>query len=223
MFTGIVQELGTVRRVQSTVDGARIEIYAPHTTAALEIGDSVATQGACLTCVSKSEGAFAADLSRETLDRTTLGSLRPGDLVNLEPALRLSDRLGGHLVTGHVDGVGYLEAEQESGGGKVLTFSAPPGVMRYVIEKGSICVDGVSLTIAGLSERTFWVALIPHTLEVTTLGRLRPGQPVNLEADLIGKYVEKLLGGDRPSDLWNVLRRSGYVAEPPTGSEGFQS
>ena len=180
------------------------------------------TQGACLTCVSKSDGAFAADLSRETLDRTTLGRLRPGESVNLEPALRLMDRLGGHLVTGHVDGVGRLEAEQASGSGKTLTFSAPPGVMRYVIEKGSICVDGVSLTIAGLSERQFTVALIPHTLEVTTLGRLRVGEPVNLEADLIGKYVEKLLGGDRQGDLWSALQRSGLRRIPLPARREFE-
>lgn len=221
MFTGIVQEVGVVKDVRATAGGARIEILAPRTTPLLEIGDSVCTQGACLTCVSKDDGAFAADLSQETLDRTTLGRLRPGDSVNLEPALRLSDRLGGHLVTGHVDGVGRFEAEQATGDGKVLTFSAPTNVMRYVIEKGSICVDGVSLTIAGLSEREFWVALIPHTLEVTTLGRLRLGDPVNLEADMIGKYVEKLLGGGERRDLWSTLQKSGFVATPPASSEGI--
>src|SRR5690606_12114682 len=146
------------------------------------------------TCVSKDETSFAADLSQETLERTTLGRLRPGDRVNLELALRLADRLGGHLVTGHVDGVGRLKSERQSGDGKVFTFTAPAHVMRYVVEKGSICVDGVSLTVAGVFEDGFSGALIPHTLEVTTLGQLRPGEPVNLEADLIGKYVEKLLG-----------------------------
>lgn len=221
LFTGIVQEVGVVKELRAVAGGAEIEITAPRTTALLEIGDSVCTQGACLTCVSKDEDSFAADLSQETLDRTTFGRLRPGDPVNLEPALRLSDRLGGHLVTGHVDGVGRLEAEQTSGDGKTLTFSAPPNVMRYVIEKGSICVDGVSLTVAGLTDRTFWVALIPHTLEVTTLGRLRVGDPVNLEADLIGKYVEKLLGTNEQSDLWSALQKSGFVAAPPADSEGI--
>lgn len=221
MFTGIVQEVGIVKELRPVSGGARITVHAPRTAAVLEIGDSVCTHGACLTCVAKEDGAFVADLSQETLSRTTLGRLRPGAPVNLEPALRLADRLGGHLVTGHVDGVGRLEAEAPSGEGKILTFIAPPNVMRYCIEKGSICVDGVSLTVAGLTERTFWVALIPHTLQVTTLGRLQVGDPVNLEADLIGKYVEKLLSGGERSDLWSALQKSGFVAASPAGAEGI--
>jgi riboflavin synthase, alpha subunit len=219
MFTGIVQEMGTVKKIQPQPGGARIEIVAPRTARELSVGDSVCTQGACLTCISKNETSFVADLSQETLDRTTLGRLKPGDEVNLELALRLSDRLGGHLVTGHVDGVGRLQSERVSGDGKVLTFSAPAHVMRYVVEKGSICVDGVSLTIAGVLENGFSVAVIPHTLQVTTLGKLRPGDPVNLEADLIGKYVEKLLGPRPANDLWGALRQAGFLA--PSSKEGI--
>lgn len=220
MFTGIVQEVGRVVRLQAKSDGARLEIASSRVAPLLAVGDSVSTQGACLTCVEKGDGTFAADLSRETLERTTLGRLKPGDPVNLEPALRLCDRLGGHLVTGHVDGVGRVEAVETVGDGRVVTFSAPPHVMRYVIEKGSIAVDGVSLTVARVISGGFKVALIPHTLQVTTLGRLRPGDPVNLEADLIGKYVEKLLGAGERQDLWSALVRSGYVDMPAGGSEG---
>jgi len=220
MFTGIVQEIGRVVRLQMKADGARIEIAAPAIAGSLAVGDSVCTQGACLTCVTCDEKGFAADLSRETLDRTTLGRLKPGDPVNLEPALRLSDRLGGHLVTGHVDGVGSVEAVETSGDGRVITFLAPSRVMRYVIEKGSIAVDGVSLTVAAVLPGGFKVALIPHTLKVTTLGTLRPGDRVNLEADLIGKYIEKLAGGGERQGLWETLVRSGYVDSPAERTEG---
>jgi len=220
MFTGIVQEVGRVVRIHTRSDGARVEVAAPRTAPLLGIGDSIATHGACLTCVARTEESFEADLSRETLDRTTLGELRPGHRVNLEPALRLSDRLGGHLVTGHVDGVGRVEAVEKSGDGRVVTFSAPEHVMRYVIEKGSIAVDGVSLTVAAVLPRGFKVALVPHTLQVTTLGQLRPGDRVNLEADLIGKYVEKLLGTGERRDLWSALQRSGFVDLPAGGREG---
>lgn len=213
MFTGIVQEVGRVEAMRKTAQGAVIAIHAPQTAPELNIGDSVCTQGVCLTVVEKPDDArFTADISVETLNRTTLGSLSVGDPVNLEPALRLSDRLGGHLVTGHVDGTGHLVKDEPSGNGRVFTFQGPPAVMRYVIHKGSICVDGISLTVADVNADTFQVALIPHTLNITTLGTLSPGAKVNLEADLIGKYVERLLNLNETNEtLEDVLARSGFI------------
>lgn len=193
MFTGIVQEVGIVEQVRQTASGLSVQIKAPSAARSLTLGGSIATQGVCLTCVERSGGSFWVDISEETLRKTTLGELRKGDKVNLELPLRLVDRIGGHLVTGHVDGVGTVVDSQAEGAGRILTFEAPPQIMRYTIEKGSVAVDGVSLTAFHVTDRTFQVALIPHTLRVTTLGALRPGARVNLEADLLGKYVERLL------------------------------
>ena len=193
MFTGIVEEMGTVVAVHPTDQGLRLVIEARRSAAELGLGDSICTQGVCLTCVERNGDRFGVDVSAETLRRTTLGRLSPGDRVNLELPLRLNDRLGGHLVTGHVDGVGRLLSIVEEGESRLYTFEAPDEGARYLVQKGSIAVDGVSLTVAGLRRSEFDVALIPHTLRVTTLGSLRPGEPVNLEADLIGKYVARLL------------------------------
>jgi riboflavin synthase len=154
----------------------------------------VSIDGCCLTVVEIGDGVLEFDAVAETLRRTTLGDLAPGYLVNIEPAMRMSDRLGGHIVQGHVDGVGVVAGVIADGDGVLVTFSAPGGVLRYMIEKGSVCVSGVSLTVTGVDDETFAVALIPHTRAVTTLGRLAPGSRVNLEADLVGKYVEKLVG-----------------------------
>ncbi len=194
MFTGIIEELGSVRAIDRREGGARLEIAATKVLADARAGDSIAVSGCCLTVVDRGDGWWAADAVIETLERTTLGSLEPDDQVNLERPVRLSDHLGGHLVQGHVDAVGHVAGRTQLADGSTrLTFSAPPDVLRYVVEKGSIAVDGISLTAASLGDDAFDVAVIPHTLAVTTLGHKRPGAAVNLEADLVAKYVERLL------------------------------
>jgi riboflavin synthase len=198
MFTGIVEELGRVRAVVPNAGGARIEIDAVTVLDDATIGASIAVNGCCLTVVELGDGHWAADAVVETLARTNLGALTAGDPVNLERPVRLADRLGGHLVQGHVDGTGALRTrEPQSDGSELLGFSAPPEVLRYVVHKGSITVDGISLTVAAVHADGFDVAVIPHTLAVTTLGSRRAGSRVNLEVDLIAKYVERLLVSDR--------------------------
>jgi len=192
MFTGIVQEIGVIVERTPTDQGVRLAVRAPETVSGLAVGDSVCTSGVCLTCVAIEGDVFRVDVSAETLRKTTLGDLAAGAKVNLEPALRLSDRLGGHVVTGHVDATGKLVAKEPEGTSALYTFWAPAGILRYTVEKGSIAVDGVSLTAFDIHEETFRVALIPHTLAATTLGAIEPGARVNLEADLFAKYVEKL-------------------------------
>jgi riboflavin synthase len=194
VFTGIVSEIGTIDAIAATAAGARLRLSAPQTAGACRIGDSVSIEGCCLTVVAIDAGVLDFDAVAETLRRTTLGDLAPRDAVNVEPAMRMGDRLGGHWVQGHVDGVGTVTAVEPDGDGTAVPVAAGESVLRYAIEKGSICVSGVSLTITTCDEDTFSVALIPHTLAVTTLGRARPGSRVNLEADLVGKYVEKLVG-----------------------------
>jgi riboflavin synthase len=196
MFTGIVEELGTVRSIIPNEGGARIEITATRVLDDADLGASIAVNGCCLTVVALHPDHWAADAVTETLDRTSLGSLRAGDPVNLERPVRLADRLGGHVVQGHVDAVGTLTASAPLPDGSTrMTFAAPAAVLRYVVEKGSITVDGISLTVAALDDAddTFTVAVIPHTLAVTTLGARQPGDPVNLEVDVLAKYVERLL------------------------------
>jgi len=180
MFTGIVREVGTV----SAFDGSRLVV---ETATEAAVGDSVAISGVCLTVVAQENGALAFDVVAETLDRTTLGRLALGARVNVEPSLRAGDPLGGHIVQGHVDGVGTLRER-----GDLTWFDAPPELTRYCVEKGSIAVDGTSLTVAATDDAGFAVALIPHTLEATTLGLLEPGDSVNLEVDVLAKYVERL-------------------------------
>ncbi|HEY3576894.1 MAG TPA: riboflavin synthase [Gaiellaceae bacterium] len=187
MFTGIVRELGAV----ASFDGARLVVAAPETAAHAAVGDSVAVAGVCLTVVETAEGRLAFDVVPETISRTALGSLAPGDAVNLEPALRIGDQLGGHVVQGHVDAVGRVRSVTEGANHRVWV-DAPENVRAYCSEKGSIAVDGVSLTIAALDGEGFEVALIPHTLAVTTLGSLEPGAEVNLEADVLQKDVGSL-------------------------------
>jgi riboflavin synthase len=194
MFTGIVEELGTVRLVAPHASGARLEIGATLVLQDVAIGDSIAVNGCCLTVVEHGGGWWAADAVAETLRRTCLGDLQSGDRVNLERPVRLVDRLGGHLVQGHVDGVGHI-AERVPGpdGSALVQVEAAPTVLRYMVEKGSITVDGVSLTVVSVDQNRFSVALIPHTLAVTTLGYKDTGAPVNLEVDLIAKYVERFM------------------------------
>lgn len=193
MFTGIVEELGRVRSITPNEGGARFVFEASTVLDDVEVGVSIAVNGCCLTVVAHDEKTWAADAVIETLARTNLGDLAPGDGVNLERPVRLADRLGGHLVQGHVDATGTVRAREPQPDGSVLiTIAAPEEVLRYVVHKGSITVDGVSLTVARREPDAFAIALIPHTLEVTTLGTSAPGTRVNLEADLIAKYVEAL-------------------------------
>jgi riboflavin synthase len=189
MFTGLVREVGTV----ASMDGGRLVIEAPETAQGAQLGDSVAIDGACLTVVAFDDSSLSFDAVPETLSRTALGTLDQGSRVNLEPALRAGDPLGGHYVQGHVDGVGSVESVEPEGEGRRVRFEAPAELLKYVVEKGSISVQGTSLTVAAVDDTGFEVALIPHTLAATTLGELQPGQPVNLETDVLAKYVEKLL------------------------------
>ncbi|HEY3184676.1 MAG TPA: riboflavin synthase [Gaiellaceae bacterium] len=193
MFTGLVREVGRVASVAGGADGVRIDVEAPETAAGAQIGDSISINGVCLTVVSVTDGRFAFDAVPETLARSSLGRLEAGSRVNLEPALRAGEPLGGHYVQGHVDGVGTVRSVEAEGDGRRIWFDAPPELLRYVVEKGSIAIEGTSLTIADLDDEGFAVALIPHTLAETTLGALAPGDPVNLEADVLAKYVERLL------------------------------
>jgi riboflavin synthase len=192
VFTGIVQELGRVAGVERNGGGLRLRIDAGLADE-LAAGDSVAVSGVCLTAVDPAAGAFTADLSPETVARSSLGALAEGDPVNLELPLRPADRMGGHIVQGHVDGVGTMEGVSDGGNARDVRFSAPAPLLRYVVEKGSVTVDGVSLTVTEVDDAGFSVSLIPETLARTTLGTGRPGSPVNLEVDVIAKHVEKLL------------------------------
>jgi riboflavin synthase len=189
VFTGIIEELGSV---VALVDG-RLTVSGPVVTADARHGDSIAVNGVCLTVVSTADGAFTADVMAETLRRSSLGALRPGDPVNLERAARVGDRLGGHIVQGHVDGVARLISRERHPQWELVAFSLPRELSRYLVEKGSITVDGVSLTVVSVDAESFAVGLIPTTLELTTLGRKGPGDPVNLEVDVLAKYVEKLV------------------------------
>ena len=203
MFTGIVEELGEVVAVDNLGDAARLTVLGPQVTGGVANGESIAVNGVCLTVSGHSDSTFTADVMRETLARSVLGGLAPGAPVNLERSVRLADRLGGHLVQGHVDGTGTIVARTPADHWELVRIGLPPGLGRYVVEKGSIAVDGISLTVvsvsgagdAGRAPGWFDVSLIPETLKRTTLGVKQPGEAVNLEVDVIAKYVEKLLGG----------------------------
>jgi len=192
MFTGLVEDLGTVVAVDATGDGARITLDTP-LAAQLGEGDSIAVNGVCLTAVGIDGDRFGADVMHETLRRSSLGDVAAGSRVNLELALRADARLGGHIMQGHVDGVGAVAAVREDGFARIVTIAAGPELLRYVVEKGSIAIDGISLTVARVDDAGFDVSLIPETLERTTLGAAAPGRTVNLEVDILAKYVEKLV------------------------------
>ncbi len=193
VFTGIVRERGRVTAVEGEGGGVRLSIEAPETAAQVVVGDSVSIDGCDLTVTSVNGSAMSFEAVPETLSRTTVGSLEPGVEVNLEAALRAGEPFGGHYVQGHVDGVGRVRSVEPEGNGRRIWVDAPDAVLRYCVEKGSVAVDGVALTIAGLDELGFAAALIPHTLAETTLGALAAGDAVNLEADVLAKYVERLL------------------------------
>ena len=193
MFTGIVEELGEVARLADLGDSVRLTLRGPLAVQDARPGDSIAVNGVCLTVVESGADTFTADVMRETLDRSCLGALAVGDPVNLERPMRLDGRLGGHLVQGHVDGTGTIESRDRSEHWEVVRVSLPADLARYVVPKGSITVDGVSLTVASVDDGSFTVSLIPTTLALTTLGRKQSGDPVHLEVDVVAKYVERLL------------------------------
>ena len=193
MFTGIVKERGRVVSIDGGDEGVRLRIAAPNAAAEAAIGDSISIAGVCLTVVAVNDGEIDFDAVAESLRRSSLGRLDAGDAVNVEPALRAGEPLGGHYVQGHVDGVGRARSVEPEGDGVLIGFDAPPEVLRYCVEKGSIAVEGVSLTITEADDKGFAVALVPHTLAATTLGSLAPGSEVNLEADVLAKYVERLV------------------------------
>ncbi|MCE7951796.1 MAG: riboflavin synthase [Xanthomonadales bacterium PRO7] len=197
MFTGIVQAVGRITRIEARGGDLRLFVDASALDAELAPGDSLCVSGVCLTVAAREAGSIAFDVSSETLALTTLGALREGDTVNLEPALRLSDRLGGHLVSGHVDGVGRVMAIEADARSQRWTFEVPPALSRYLAAKGSVCVDGVSLTVNEVDGDRFGVNLIPHTIEATTFSRKRVGDAANIEVDLIARYLEQFLC-DRP-------------------------
>lgn len=192
MFTGLVQDRGRIEHVSETEDGVRMTVSST-LTGELAEGDSIAVAGVCLTATGIEDGTFSAEVMNETLRRTALARAAPGAAVNLELALRASDRLGGHIVQGHVDAVGTVRAAEDDGFARRIEIDAPSEQLRYIVEKGSIAVDGVSLTVAEITERSFTVSLIPETLERTTLGAAEPGTKVNLEVDVLAKYVERLV------------------------------
>jgi riboflavin synthase len=193
MFTGIIEELGSVRSIEERGENARLVISARVVTEGTNHGDSISVNGVCLTALDIEPNSFAADVSRETLSRSTLGALKPGAPVNLERAVTPATRLGGHIVQGHVDARGQFLGVENHGESWTLRIAYPKEIARYLVFKGSVAVEGISLTIAGLTDEHFEIAIIPKTWEVTNLSHLKPGDAVNIEVDIIGKYIEKLL------------------------------
>jgi riboflavin synthase len=193
MFTGIIEAMGTIRGIQAAGQGRRLTVEAGFSLETTAIGDSIAVNGACLTAVRITGSRFEADVSPETLSKTSFGGIRIGDRVNLERALRLSDRLNGHLVSGHVDGVGSLQSKTRAGNAVLITIAVPQALSRYMIRKGSVAVDGISLTINDCGPGFFEISVIPHTAAITTIGLRNPGDEVNIETDLIGKYIDQLM------------------------------
>ncbi len=195
MFTGIIEELGTVKAVNKGRESAALEIGAEKVVEGLNLGDSVAVNGVCLTVIDFGRSGFSAEVMAETLRKSNLGKLKSGDRVNLERAMRLGDRLGGHLVAGHVDATGTIKSTVREDIATVFTVEAPDEILRYVIDKGSVAIDGISLTIVDYDKKSFRVSIIPHTASQTTLGFKKSGDTVNLEADMLAKFVERLLAG----------------------------
>jgi riboflavin synthase len=212
MFTGIVEEVGTLRAVRPGAQSVALDIAANVVTGDAAVGDSVLTDGVCLTVTSLREGGFTADAMPETVRRTTLAERRPGDGLNLERAMTLSSRLGGHLVAGHVDGVGVVTSVKPEDNALVVEFEVPAEVASVTVDQGSVAVDGVSLTVVGVSGARVRVSLIPHTAAVTTLGRLSPATRVNIEVDMIAKYVHAFVAGRKPGEglTWEKLAEAGF-------------
>lgn len=216
MFTGLVEELGKIKQIVRGAKSVRLSVFGNKVLEEVKLGDSIAVNGTCLTVVEFGRDWFTADVMPETVDRTALAGLKPGDRVNLERTLRVGDRLGGHIVSGHIDGVGTIAAKEQNDNAVIVRIEAGPEVMRYMIQKGSIAIDGTSLTVVDYGVDWFTVSLIPHTAAMTTVGLKAVGEPVNLEADIIGKYVEKLLGlqqNAKPAEklTFNFLEQHGFT------------
>ncbi len=213
MFTGLVTDIGEIVSLRPEGNGASLEIRARATAKEAAIGDSIAIDGTCLTITTLEGGVMRFHVSGETLKTTTLGELRPGRMVNLEPALRPTDRMGGHFVTGHVDAVGSIRSTMREGQATRYEIEAPAEVLTYLVDKGSVTLDGISLTVVEVLKDSFTMVIIPHTAQVTTLGAKKPGDRVNLEADIIGKYVHRYLQKGRDSDdaLMGSLRKHGFT------------
>ena len=218
MFTGIIEGMGTLAAVQTFGKGKRLTVSADFDLDHSKVGDSIAVNGACLTAIEIAGRRFVADVSPETLDRTTFGKARVGDRVNLERALRFSDRLDGHLVSGHIDGVGMIEQKKTAGNAVIVSFQVPESLSLYIIQKGSVAIDGISLTVNRCSAGQFEVSIIPHTAGRTTIGFHAAGDRVNIETDVIGKYVERFLTAHRPSQAGDsspldmqFLARNGFL------------
>lgn len=216
MFTGLVEEIGSVELVVKSTKSARITIKAKKVLEGVKLGDSICTNGVCLTVTSFDSGRFSIDVMAETMRRSNLISLSPGDEVNLERALSVGDRLGGHMVSGHIDGMGTIENYEKEDNAVWITISASPEILRYIVQKGSIAIDGVSLTVAYVDDLVFKVSIIPHTKDMTTLLRKKLHDKVNLECDMIGKYIEKFLGAKEQAPVkkgidYNFLSENGFA------------
>jgi len=221
MFTGIIEGLGTIAQIQPFARGKRLTIKSDFVLDQTKIGDSISVSGACLTVVMLDGTRFKVDVSPETLEKTTFGRAKPGDRVNLERALRLSDRIDGHLVSGHIDGTGTVKQKRNSGNAIIVTIEVEPSLCRYLITKGSVAVDGISLTINICDQNRFEVSIIPHTAKLTTIGLKKNADPVNIETDMIGKYVERFITDraniDRDDDTGQAsidlqyLRKTGFL------------
>jgi riboflavin synthase len=216
MFTGLVEEIGSIESVAKSARSAKITIKAKTVLEGVKLGDSICTNGVCLTVTGFGSDRFSVDVMAESMRRSNLKDLKKGDAVNLERALKLSDRLGGHIVSGHIDGTGRMESFVKEDNAVWITVSAAPELLKYIIEKGSIAIDGVSLTVAYVDDEVFKVSIIPHTKDVTTLLKKQPGQEVNLECDMIGKYIEKLMKfGTKPAAESSIdmdfLARNGFL------------
>lgn len=224
MFTGIIQAVGEVRAIETQGGDARLHVATGSLDLnGTQIGDSIAVNGVCLTAVELQRGGFRADVSGETLARTTLGAWRSGTPVNLEKALLPTTPLGGHLVSGHVDGVGRVIERREAARSVLFRIEAPDGLAKYIAEKGSVCIEGVSLTVNAVQGATFDLNIVPHTLQVTTLGRLQSGQPVNIEVDLLARYLERLLlGGVNPgAGMPDATRSAAPITQAFLDEHGF--
>ena len=212
MFTGIIEEMGSVKALRREAGAARLTISASAVLGGTALGDSICVNGVCLTVVEMGKSGFSADVANETLKITNLGELQTGQKVNLERALQLSARIGGHLVTGHVDAVGRIREKKQEGNSWRIFIDTPETALRYIIKKGSVAVDGISLTVADADETGFSIAMIPHTAKLTTLGFKSAGNSVNLETDIIGKYVERLLSGRVEGGVsMELLKKSGFA------------
>jgi riboflavin synthase len=216
VFTGLVEEIGKIESVVKSAKSARITVKAKKILEGVKLGDSICTNGVCLTVTSFDSSRFIIDVMAETMRRSNLRNLSPGDEVNLERALSVGDRLGGHIVSGHIDGMGTIESYEQEDNAVWITVAAPPEILKYIVQKGSITIDGVSLTVAYVDEAVFKVSIIPHTKDMTTLLRKRAGDEVNLECDMIGKYIEKFLGAREQAPVkkgidFNFLSENGFA------------